>query len=656
MEFNLVSLEGNLKKMTELFLCGQGHRCGECGVIIEYKRTADGRLRIEYDGERVILSGQHEPHYYRALHLFLQEMRSRGEGLNLQEMKPGSGGTFLQEVKSREKEPFFLEEKSRFLEAGLMLDCSRNGTLRLPMLKEMIRISAVLGLGQLYIYMEDVYEIPEDPYFGAFRGKYTFEELKELDSYGLSMGVELIPAIQTLAHLHTYLRWPKTKDLRDTSDILLVGAEETKRFVRLMIHNAVLPFSSKRIHVGMDEADLLGLGKYMRIHGYTERYRIMTEHLNMVHKVCKEEGLEAMIWSDMFFRLKSPTGDYYDIPEEAEFHLPQPIPEDLTLVYWDYYHHERSEYTKNMRLHYKLTDNLCFAGGGWTWNGISPNLRKAQKTLKEGLAACEEQGIKRTFCTFWFDNGMETPARTAIYGAVYYAQLCYHEEAKAGSIDSWLKQLTGYGKEDFLLLDLFDSPEGVLGDNSSADNPSKYLLYQDPLTGLFDGQVAQMDLGPYYRRLGAELGKLQPKGNRMDGIFYYYRILAEVLAQKAMLGVRLRNSYQKGDRSELALLKDCMSVCAGKVWELKEARKKIWFEECSPFGYEVLDIRYGGVKTRLESAVQRVEAYLNGDIGRLEELEEKMLIYEEDTKNVGHKFCAEGDWRNIVSGGNISGI
>ena len=632
MEFNLSLLEEKKREMTKLFLEKQGHKCGSKGILVEYRKISDGTLQVNYDGERVILSSEREGEYYRALHLFLQE------------------------IESMVGKPFLREEKCRFSETGIMLDCSRNGTLSISMMKEMIELCAAVGLNQLYLYMEDVYEIPQDPYFGAFRGRYTDKELRELDMYGMSMGVELIPAIQTLAHLHTYLRWPKTKKLQDTEDILLVGDKNTEEFVRWMIQNATKPFSSRKIHVGMDEADLLGLGRYLKINGYRERYQIMMEHLKMVHQICREEHLEGSIWSDMFFRLKSPTGDYYDLPEETVFELSEPLPEDLTLVYWDYYHHDEKIYDKNIKLHRKLTNRISFAGGGWTWNGIAPNYSKARKTLQEGLASCEKQKIDQVFCTFWFDNGMETPARTAIYSAVYFAQLCYYGEADTDKMDLWLKQLTGYKEEEFLLLDMFDSPKGVLEDNKNADNPSKYLLYQDVLIGLFDGQVEQMNLDVYYQELNEKLEKLSPRGSSMDEVFIYYRGLAQVLAKKSMMGVKLRKAYQNKQESELVQLKDEMESCLDMLWQLKEMRKKIWFNECKPFGYEVLDIRLGGVGTRMESAVQRLESYLKKEVDILEELEEKTLIYDEDTQCAEHTLCAGGFWQNMVSAGNISGI
>ena len=60
---------------------------------------------------------------------------------------------------------------------------------------------AVMGLNTLLLYIEDIYEIEDEPYFGYMRGRYTQEELKQVDDYAHALGIEVIPAIQTLAHL-----------------------------------------------------------------------------------------------------------------------------------------------------------------------------------------------------------------------------------------------------------------------------------------------------------------------------------------------------------------------------------------------------------------------------------------------------------------------
>ena len=94
---------------------------------------------------------------------------------------------------------------------GIMLDCSRNGVLTVPSGKRYIDILSRLGYNCLMLYTEDTYEIPEQPYFGYLRGRYTPKELKELDSYAREKGIELIPCIQTLAHLNTIVRWSTYK-------------------------------------------------------------------------------------------------------------------------------------------------------------------------------------------------------------------------------------------------------------------------------------------------------------------------------------------------------------------------------------------------------------------------------------------------------------
>lgn len=63
------------------------------------------------------------------------------------------------------------------------------------------------------------------------------------------------------------------------------------------------------INIGMDEADLLGLGKYLTLHGYRDRFSILMEHLRRVSEMAKKYGFELLMWGDMFFRLAG--GDYF---------------------------------------------------------------------------------------------------------------------------------------------------------------------------------------------------------------------------------------------------------------------------------------------------------------------------------------------------------
>ena len=66
---------------------------------------------------------------------------------------------------------------------GVMIDCSRNAVMKPEVVKEYAALIKKMGYNTLLLYTEDTYEIPQRPYFGHLRGKYTKEELKDIDSY-----------------------------------------------------------------------------------------------------------------------------------------------------------------------------------------------------------------------------------------------------------------------------------------------------------------------------------------------------------------------------------------------------------------------------------------------------------------------------------------
>ena len=82
-----------------------------------------------------------------------------------------------------------------------MVDCSRGAVPKVETLKKLVDILSSFGYNYLMLYTEDIYEIEGEPYFGYMRGKYSKEEIKEIDNYCIEKGIELRACIQTLAHL-----------------------------------------------------------------------------------------------------------------------------------------------------------------------------------------------------------------------------------------------------------------------------------------------------------------------------------------------------------------------------------------------------------------------------------------------------------------------
>lgn len=168
-------------------------------------------------------------------------------------------GHVLEQIKSKKKD-FSISETSFFTDNGVMLDCSRNGVIKLQAVQKFLCIMSLMGLNMLQLYTEDTYEIPEYPYFGYMRGSYTSQELRAIDEYAANLGIEVVPCIQTLAHLTEALKWDTFWAIRDDSDVMLCDNEETYALIEAMIRQMASCYHSRRIHIGMDEAHNIGFG------------------------------------------------------------------------------------------------------------------------------------------------------------------------------------------------------------------------------------------------------------------------------------------------------------------------------------------------------------------------------------------------------------
>ena len=83
-----------------------------------------------------------------------------------------------------------IREKANFRSAGPMFDCSRNGVVNPEAMRFFIRKMALMGLNLGMLYTEDTYEVAERPYFGYMRGRYTREEIRAMDDYAKTLGME----------------------------------------------------------------------------------------------------------------------------------------------------------------------------------------------------------------------------------------------------------------------------------------------------------------------------------------------------------------------------------------------------------------------------------------------------------------------------------
>lgn len=546
------------------------------------------------------------------------------------------------------------EDAPVFEELSYMLDCSRNAVPTVDTVKKLIRRMALMGFNALQLYMEDVYQLEGYPYFGYMRGRYTKEELKEIDRYAALFGVEVIPCIQTLAHLNAIFHWDVFAPVHDTEDILLTDAEETYTLIRAMISTCAEVFTSRKIHIGMDEAEMLGKGRHEALYGHEERTSILLRHLNRVAEICREFGFRPKMWSDMF------TKSLAALPEEQwpahEQEIRSRIPAQVQLVYWDYYSRQKEKYDYNLRLHQRLSQDICFAGGAWKWSGFAPLLDHSMLVSRMALESCIAHGVKAVMLTAWGDNGAECDMWTTLPVMQYYAEVCHTGKADVteNALADRMMACTGVYYADMMAASRLNYVPHNPAPGRMSAGPTKYYLYQDPMLGLFDCHVDPAACAPHFRQCAEEMHAAAQRNARETLVFETLEALALALEKKCDFGIRLKKAYDADDRIALAVLEGECTEIIRRVERFRSKLEAQWREKYKPFGWEVQDIRLGGLMCRLHTTASRLHAYLDGTVQHLEELEEPRLPYEtprpEDTP---YPVVWTRPWTKIISAMDI---
>ena len=540
-----------------------------------------------------------------------------------------------------------------FEKFGVMIDCSRNAVPNLQALKRFIEILAKMGYNCVMLYTEDTYEIPSEPFFGYKRGKYTIEELREIDDYADSLGVEMIPCIQTLAHVNALMRWERFRKLRDCNDILLAGDERTYALIDAMFDSLSKSLRSRKIHIGMDEAHMVGLGKYLDRNGYHNRHEILLAHLNRVCEIARQYGYEPMMWNDMFFRLDL-DGDYY-VPKDkiGTYHISKEVcdkvPSDLSGVYWDYYNTDANVYDAMMSLSDELSPNrVWFAGGAWCWGGFTPHNRYSIRRNEVAIPACIRNGVKNAILTMWGDDGGETPifaVLPALMHAAAMAEGMTEDEMKVKFLE-----ITGVSYDDMIALDL---PNYIYGEEygTGSSNYSKNRLYNDPFLGIVDKNndkpVDPKIFAEYAKRFYANAEKYPEFGY----LFKTQATLCDILTEKFDLGIRTRELYEKGDKEGLRALAEGDYTLFCEKWEaFYTAFRYQWETVNKTYGFEMQDMRLGGLLVRVKNCKRRLLDLADGKLDGIAELEESVLPH--DGGNAGqwhHAYSAASIAMNYIS-------
>lgn len=561
---------------------------------IEIRCVRGDELSVESDGISVTLIWAAPVQFYRAMSLIPQPLA-----------------------------PCSIHEKARFETCGVMFDCSRNAVLKPEGMRYLLRKMALMGLNMGMMYTEDTYEVPEQPFFGYKRGRYTFDELKALDDYADQFGIELCPCIQTLGHLKRILHWPAFHRYRENDEVLLADYEDTYVLLDQMIRAATAPYRSKRIHLGMDEAYGVGLGAHLVYHGYENPHQVIGRHLKRVLEITDKYGLSAMMWSDMYFHLDG--HDYHNggLPSQSARDAVDPR---ITLMYWDYYQSDEAMYADALHKHAQFPAPTVFAGGIWTWIGPAPDYPTAIANSVAGLSACMKAGVPLALATAWGDNGGEANMVASLLALQLYAEMTYTGVYDEEALRARFRRCCNADAQAFLDISQLNLVPGMKSCHNDPVNACKFLLYQDPLIQLFEADTAGFDMSGHFASLVQKFAHYAQENPEYALLFDFYATLSHALALKCAWHEQAGDVVRRGDREAAAALADGIPATAEALNTLRVLWRKLWESTNKPNGFEILEVRLGGVAARMATAGEKMRAFADGTVDTIPELLETSLI------------------------------
>lgn len=532
-------------------------------------------------------------------------------------------GVLMENIKKNDE--FEIFEDSYFKTVGTMVDASRCAVPTVDSMKRLFDRLALMGYDLAMLYTEDTVKLEGRPYFGYMRGAYSKEEIVAMDDYAFEYGIELIPCLECYGHMEKYLIWQEAASIKDTERILLAREEKTFEFLDQLIGHVSSCYRSRRIHIGMDEAHGMGRGVFMNKHGYVEPFDIFTEYMERLIAITDKYGLKPMMWSDMYFRNASKTGQYYDKNAEIPQEVAQKIPKNVQLVFWHYGEMPHCD-DYMLKKHVSLERDVIFAGGLWGWIGHFPEHNYALESTKFSLDACRNNGVTEAVATIWSNDNAECDLFTNLYGLSFFSELCFDQNASDEKLKARFEATSGGIAEAFYAMSYY---------HDSFENADKYprynyrffgkpLFWQDIMEGLFDYQLKDRPMSGHYAASCTQMKEFS--GGEWDYLYDFAAKVFDYLAVKTLIAEHLVPAYKSGNKDELEeIANTLLPILKEKTVAVHEAHKAMWFANNKILGWSNLDIRYGGMAARCDTASYLINRYLGGEDSRIEELEEPRL-------------------------------
>ncbi len=499
---------------------------------------------------------------------------------------------------------------------GAMLNLS-NAHMKVSEIKKFMDCLKKMDYDMVELYLEDQFEIEGEPYFGYLRGRYSKNELKEIDAYGKQIGMEVIPNIQTLGHLSTLFKNYEYEEYLDSRDMFCVGEPKVYELIEKCIATMRECFTSKYINIGMDETPSIGTGRYFTKHGYREKEDIFLEHLDVVAKICDKYEFTPHIWSDMLYKIKFNSYRGKDLHFTKEFI--DRIPENVGLAYWDYYTMEEDVYDDRIQSHLETGRELWFSAGAFGWFGVQPFNTYSNLASKSAMKSVIKNNVKKVMVTLWNSVCSCYAHIPTLFSARQYAKGIFDDQI----IKENFYKTFGISYDDMMLLDK-PSQTPLYEDGSYPRNTCFCLAYSDVFRGITDYDLiteGHID----FAGIAKEIDEASYRVGEYKYIFDTISACCNYLDVKAELGLRTRDAYKKKDKKALEALLGDYDEAINRLNIYYGVLRTQYMKEYTSYGFATEDAYIGAISYRIADCKKILMEFLNGEREIIEELEEELL-------------------------------
>ena len=300
---------------------------------------------------------------------------------------------------------------------GVMLDISRDKVPTAARLHALIDRLAALKVNQLQLYSEHTFAYRNHQEVHATASPLDADEILELDAYCRERHIELVPNQNCLGHMNRWLAHERYRPLAIEPDGFVdpygIAREpmtiepndpRSLELVRELLAELLPLFTSKRVHVGLDEAWELPPGRIDDVLAWAATLRGLPEL----------EGREMLMWGDMV---------------SGRPDLIVRLPAGVTVCEWGY----DDWYPFDERCGALATAGVPFwvAPGTSSWMSILGRVTNARNTCQRAAAAALAHGAAGYLNTDWGDLGHLQQPVVSEPGFAYGAAVSWCLESNA---------------------------------------------------------------------------------------------------------------------------------------------------------------------------------------------------------------------------------